>query len=290
MSFQSNELIQRKKRWELAVRWGLALMTLMLFVPVGFIFLLLLVKGSGAINLNFLLSYPSQGMTAGGIFPAIIGTIWLIVLSLLISCPLGILAAIYLNEYARPGLIVRLINLAIINLAGVPSIVYSLFGLGAFVLFLNLGTSLLSASLTLGVMNLPVIITSTREALGSVPQSFREACWNVGASRFQTLWYVVLPNAVSGILTGVIFAVGRAAGETAAILFTGVAFYLPFLPESVFDQTMALSMHLYTISTQVVGVSEQMSYATALVLVGLVLAVNAISIVIRTYYRTHRKW
>jgi phosphate transport system permease protein len=283
-------LTLQKKSTEKWVTRSLLFTTLLLFVPVTLIFGLLLIKGYPAITTNFLFSHPAQGMTAGGIFPAIVGTFSLIFLSLLFTCPIGIIAAIYLNEYATDNVFTRIVNLAIINLAGVPSIVYSLFGLGAFVLFFNIGTSMLSASLTLSVMNLPIIITSTREALLAVPRQYREACWNLGASRWQTLWYVVLPNAVPGMLTGVIFAVGRSAGETAAILFTGVAFYLPFLPESIFDQCMALSMHLYTISTQVVGVPEEFSYGTALVLVGLVLLVNALSIWVRSYYRSHRRW
>lgn len=264
--------------------------TLLLFIPVIAIFTVLILKGSSALSINFLFSNPTQGMTSGGIFPAIVGTCWLIFLSILFSCPLGVVAALYLNEYATDNWFTRLINLAIINLAGVPSIVYSLFGLGAFVLFLNMGTSIIAASLTLSVMNLPIIITSTREALLAVPKSYREACWNVGASKWQTLWYVVLPNAISGILTGIIFAVSRSAGETAAILFTGVAFYVPFLPESIFDQCMALSMHLYTISTQVVGVPENFTYGTALVLILLVLMVNAFSIWLRSYFRQNRRW
>jgi len=290
MGFELLPLTKQKLKMEKWIVRSLFLVTTFLFIPVFLIFAVLFIKGAPALTLNFIFSNPLQGMTAGGIFPAIVGTFWLVFLSLLFSCPLGVVAAIYLNEYARDNLFTRIINLAIINLAGVPSIVYSLFGLGAFVLFFNLGTSILSASLTLAVMNLPIIITSTREALLAIPRSFREACWNVGASRWQTLWYVVLPNAIPGILTGVIFSVGRAAGETAAILFTGVAFYLPFLPESVFDQSMALSMHLYTISTQVVGVPESFTYGTALVLILLVLLVNTASILIRSYFRSHRKW
>ncbi len=272
------------------IKLFLLFITLILFIPVIAIFGVLIMKGSSALSINFLFSHPTQGMTSGGIFPAIVGTYWLIFLSILFSCPLGVVAALYLNEYATDNWFTRIINLAIINLAGVPSIVYSLFGLGAFVLFLNMGTSILAASLTLAVMNLPVIITSTREALLAVPKSYREACWNVGASKWQTIWYVVLPNAISGILTGIIFSVSRSAGETAAILFTGVAFYIPFLPESIFDQCMALSMHLYTISTQVVGVPEDFTYGTALVLILLVLMVNALSIWLRSYFRQNRRW
>jgi len=287
---QTNQSVEKRHQFQKIIKLFLLLVTVILFIPVIAIFSVLIIKGAPALSMNFLFSHPTQGMTSGGIFPAIVGTYWLIFLSLLFSCPLGVIAAIYLNEYAKDNWFTRLINLAIINLAGVPSIVYSLFGLGAFVLFLNMGTSIISASLTLSVMNLPVIITATREALLSVPKSYREACWNVGASKWQTLWYVVLPNAISGILTGIIFSVSRSAGETAAILFTGVAFYIPFLPESIFDQCMALSMHLYTISTQVVGVPQEFTYGTALILILLVLIVNALSIWLRSYFRQNRRW
>jgi phosphate transport system permease protein len=229
-------------------------------------------------------------MTAGGIFPTIIGTFWLVIISLLVACPLGVMAAIYLSEYASDNLLTRIIRLSILNLAGVPSIVHALFGLGAFVLFMKMGTSILAASMTLAVMNLPVVITSTLESLKAVPQSYREASWNVGASRWQTIRHIVLPNSIAGILTGVVFSVSRSAGETAAILFTGVAFYLPFLPQSVFDQCMSLSMHLFTISTQVVGMPEAYPYATALVLISVILFFNSISIMFRYYFRSHRKW
>jgi phosphate transport system permease protein len=186
--------------------------------------------------------------------------------------------------------VTRLIHLAIVNLAGVPSIVHALFGVGAFVLFLGLGTNILAASLTLAIMTLPVIIASTKEALSAVPMSFREACWNVGATRWQTIRHVVLPNSIAGILTGVILQVSRAAGETAPILFTGAAFFLPFLPASVFDQCMALSMHLFTISTQVPNVPPELPYGTALVLLTVVVLVNATSIIIRGRLRRRRRW
>jgi phosphate transport system permease protein len=182
------------------------------------------------------------------------------------------------------------INLAIVNLAGVPSIVHALFGVAAFVLFLDFGTSILSASLTLAIMTMPVIIAATKQALAAVPMSFREACWNVGASRWQTIWHVVLPNSIAGILTGVILEVSRAAGETAPILFTGAAVFIPQLPQSVNDQAMALSMHLFVVSTQVQNVPEAIPYGTALVLVMFVILVNAVSIVLRARLRRRRKW
>lgn len=268
----------------------LSTITFFLFLPALIIMFWLFVKGFPALSWDFLTQDPIQGMTAGGIFPTIVGTFWLVIISVLVSCPLGVLAAIYLSEYAADNKLTRVIRLAILNLAGVPSIVHALFGLGAFVLFLNMGTSILAASFTLAVMNLPVIITSTLESLKAVPHSFREASWNVGASKLQTIRHIVLPNSIPGILTGLVFSVGRSAGETAAILFTGVAFYLPYLPQSVFDQCMSLSMHLFTISTQVVGVPEAYPFATALVLILLILGVNSISVVFRTYYRTKRKW
>lgn len=280
----------KKEAKEKRFKGMLSTITFLLFLPALIIMFWLFIKGFPALSIDFLLQDPIQGMTAGGIFPTIIGTFWLVIISVLVSCPLGVLAALYLSEYAADSKLTRIIRLAILNLAGVPSIVHALFGLGAFVLFLNMGTSILAASFTLAVMNLPVIITSTLESLKAVPHSYREASWNVGASKLQTIRYIVLPNSLPGILTGLVFSVGRSAGETAAILFTGVAFYLPFLPQSVFDQCMSLSMHLFTISTQVVGMPEAYPYATALVLILLILSVNSISVVLRSYFRTKRKW
>ncbi|MES2529267.1 MAG: phosphate ABC transporter permease PstA [Bdellovibrionota bacterium] len=285
----SNHLLAKVIR-ENNFRGALSVMTFFLFLPALIIIFWLFIKGFPALSWEFLTKDPIRGMTAGGIFPTIVGTFWLVVISVLVSCPLGVLAALYLSEYAKDGKVTRIIRLAILNLGGVPSIVHALFGLGAFVLFLHMGTSILAASFTLAVMNLPVIITSTLESLKAVPQSFREASWNVGASKLQTIRYIVLPNSLPGILTGLVFAVGRSAGETAAILFTGVAFYLPFLPQSVFDQCMSLSMHLFTISTQVVGVPESYPYATALVLILMILSINSISVLMRSYFRTRRKW
>ncbi len=281
----------RRRRFTETVAGGIFLgMTALLVLPLIGILGLLVLRGGPAISLTFLFSEPARGMTEGGIFPAIVGTLWLVGVSLAFAAPVGVMAAIYLTEYAPDNWLTRIIHLAIVNLAGVPSIVHALFGVGAFVLFLGFGTSILSASLTLAIMTLPVIIASTRESLAAVPRQFREACWNVGATRWQTIWHVVLPNSISGILTGVILQVSRAAGETAPILFTGAAFYLPFLPRGVGDQCMALSMHLFTISTQVPNVPPEIPYGTALVLLFVVLAVNATSIVIRTRLRRRRKW
>ncbi len=288
--FDSSDGARRRHFTQSIARSVFAGMTILLILPVVAIIGLLVVRGAPALSAEFLFSAPMRGMTAGGIWPAIVGTMWLVGVSLAVAAPIGVLAAVYLNEYARDGWITRIVHLAIVNLAGVPSIVHALFGVGAFVLFLSLGTSILSASLTLAIMTLPVIIASTKEALAAVPMPFREACWNVGATRWQTIRHVVLPNSVAGILTGVILQVSRAAGETAPILFTGAAFFLPHLPQSVNDQCMALSMHLFTLSTQVPNVPPQMTYGTALVLLGLVLTVNATSIVIRSRLRRKRRW
>ncbi len=265
-------------------------MTAMLVLPVAVIMGVLIYKGAPALSWEFLFSDPTNGMTEGGILPALVGTMWLVAVALLASVPVGIAAAIYLSEYAPDNWFTRVINLAIINLAGVPSIVHALFGVGAFVIFFGYGTSILAASLTLAVMTLPVVIVSTRESLQAVPHAFREACWNMGATRWQTIRRIVLPNSVSGILTGVILEVSRTTGETAPIMFTGAAFFLPFLPQSVYDQTMALSLHLYVVSTQVPNVPEHLPYGVALVLVGMVLAMNAISIAFRAKLRGNKKW
>jgi phosphate transport system permease protein len=266
------------------------MMTLLLITPVLIILSMLIYKGGSVISVDFLFSYPTDGMTAGGIFPAIFGTIWLVAVALLVSVPIGVAAAIYLSEYAPENWLTRIINLAIINLAGVPSIVHALFGVGAFVIFFGFGTSILAASLTLAIMTLPIIIVASRESLQAVPQAFRVACWNMGATRWQTTRRVVLPNAVSGILTGVILEVSRTTGETAPIMFTGAAFFLPFLPQSVFDQTMALSLHLFVVSTQVPGVPEDLPYGVALVLIAMVLIMNSLSIAFRVYLRGKKKW
>jgi len=266
------------------------LMTVMLILPVIAILAVLVDRGGSVITLDFLLDDPTNGMRAGGIFPALIGQIWLVLVSLVASVPIGIAAAIYLSEYASDNWLTRIINLAIINLAGVPSIVHALFGLGAFVLFFGFGTSILAASLTLAVMTLPVIIVATRESLQAVPHEFREACWTMGATRWQTIRRVVLPNSVSGILTGIILQVSRTVGETAPIMFTGVAFFLPFLPQSVFDETMALSYHLFAISTKVPDIPEHLPYGVALVLILMVLALNSVSIALRMYLRGKKKW
>jgi len=268
----------------------LFLATLLIVVPVGMIVVIIIQKGLPAINWQFLTDIPRQGMRAGGIFPAIVGTAYLVTGSIIFALPIGLLAAIYLSEYSKDNLLNRLIKLAIVNLAGVPSVVYGLFGLALFVIFFKFGASILSGSLTLGIMILPIIITSSREALESVPQSFREVSLSLGASKWQTIRNIVLPNAIPGVLTGTILGLGRAAGETAPILFTVAAFYLPQLPKSIFDQAMALPYHLYVISTQVPNVDEKVRYGTALVLLTLVLFMNLVAIMIRYKFRKRKKW
>jgi phosphate transport system permease protein len=288
--FEATALNRRNRQVEWLFKMLFLLMTIILVIPVIIILTVLVVKGHAVLSWDFLTTSPTNGMTAGGILPALVGTIWLVAVALVASVPLGVAAAIYLSEYAPDNWLTRVINLAIINLAGVPSIVHALFGVGAFVLFFKFGTSILAASLTLAIMTLPVVIVATRESLQAVPRAFREACWNMGATRWQTIRRVVLPNAISGILTGIILEVSRTAGETAPIMFTGAAFFLPFLPQSVFDQTMAMSLHLYVISTQVPNVPEALPYGVALVLISMVLAMNALSIGFRIYLRGKKKW
>ncbi|MDD5136920.1 MAG: phosphate ABC transporter permease PstA [Candidatus Omnitrophica bacterium] len=268
----------------------LLLATLLIIVPVGLIVVIIVQKGLPAINWQFLSDIPRQGMRAGGIFPAIVGTLYLVFGAILFALPIGLLAAIYLSEYSKENFMSRIIKLAIVNLAGVPSVVYGLFGLALFVVFFKFGASILSGSLTLGIMILPIIITTSREALESVPQSFREVSLSLGASKWQTIRHIVLPNAIPGVLTGTILGLGRAAGETAPILFTVAAFYLPQLPKSIFDQAMALPYHLYVISTQVPNVDEKVRYGTALVLLAMVLFMNLIAIIIRYKFRRKKKW
>lgn len=285
----------RKERAEKLARGVFSLMAAAMVVPLVAILVYLLWRAAPVLSWEFLVDVPRKGMTDGGIWPAFVGTLYLVGLSLAISTPIGVLAAVYLNEYSKDNWFNRAINLAVINLAGVPSIVHALFGLGAFVYGARFGYSILSASLTLAIMTLPVIIASTREALASVPQSFREACWNVGATRWQTIWAVVLPNSISGILTGLILQVSRAAGETAPVMFTGAVFFKAvqrgeLFPYRLDEQCMALSMHLYTVATQVPNVKEAIPYATAVVLLGSVLLVNATAVALRVWLRGRKRW
>lgn len=296
--FAPSAFERRKARREMVARCCLMLVTFSLALPVLAILAYLLWRAWPALTWRFLTENPQDYMRAGGIWSPLIGTFFLVLFSLLAAAPVGVLAGIYLNEYASDNWFTRLVNLAVMNLAGVPSIVHALFGVGAFVLFAHMGRSLLAASCTLAVMTLPVIITSTREALSAVPMAFRDACWNLGATRWQTIRTIVLPNSISGILTGVILQVSRAAGETAPILFTGAVFFVPvadhgwasWFPYGLGDRCMALSMHLFTLTTQVYGVPEENEYATATVLIALVLLVNSVSIGLRTMLRLRKRW
>ena len=273
------------------IGFGLLLgITLLTVIPIVVVVFYILVKGAPAISGEFLTGFPREGMRAGGILPAIVGTFYLTLGTAIFAVPLGIGAAIYLSEYAAESRWTRLIRIAIINLAGIPSVVYGLFGLGLFVLFLNFGTSILAGSLTLSIMTLPVIISTAEEALRAVPQSFRVVSISLGGTRWQTIRRIVLPQALPGILTGVILGLERAAGETAPILFTVAAFFLPRLPESPFDATMALPYHLFVISTQVPSMPVKIQYGTALVLLTFVLGMNLLATTIRSRARARRQW
>jgi phosphate transport system permease protein len=272
------------------VRLGFLAVTLLLLVPAAGILVVLVVEGAPGMSLDFFLSKPRDNGSAGGIATALVGTIWLTACALAVALPLGVAAAIYLSEYARDNWLTRTINVAIVNLAGVPSIVHALFGVGAFVHFLQFGKSILAASCTLAVMTLPVVIVATRESLQAVPKAFREACWNMGATRWQTIWNIVLPNSGSGILTGLILVVCRAVGETAPIMFTGAVFFRQLFPNGVFDKTMALSLHLFNVSTQVTNVPRHVPFAVALTLILVVLSMNALAIGFRMRLRGRKKW
>ena len=264
--------------------------TILAIIPVSVIVFIIIKNGASAISWEFLTSMPKDGMRGGGILPAIIGTLSIVICAIIVTLPIGVCAAIYLNEYAKDNLLTRIIRLAIVNLAGVPSVVYGLFGLGIFVMFLKLGVSIIAGALTLSIMELPVIITTARGALNSVPYSFREASLSLGVSRWQTIRHVVLPNALPGILTGAILSIARISGETAPIMFTAAAFYVPHLPKSAFDQVMALPYHLYIISTQIPNMPKNIIFGTALVLLMMVLSMSLFAIIARIYFRKRRKW
>lgn len=274
------------------------LMSMALVFPMLYIIGLIFVKGWPAISVDYLWQNPRGGGVAGGIWGPLIGTFFLTLTCLLIVAPIGVLAGIYLNEYAPDNRATRAIMIAVTSLAGVPSIVHALFGLGAFVVAMHMGKSLQAAACTLAVMTLPVIITSTREALAAVPRNFREACWNLGASKWQTIRTIVLPNSISGILTGVILVVSRAAGETAPIMLTGAAAYLPLpetLPEKLMpyylgDQFLALAMHLNVIARDVPNMPTEMKFGSALVLLCLILLINSLAIIIRVQLRRRKRW
>jgi phosphate transport system permease protein len=269
---------------------GMTLAAVMTVIPIILVVIYIFWQGSPAVSWDFISSFPRDGMRAGGILPAIIGTFWLTLGTGIIAVPIGIGAAIYLAEYAPDNRWTRIIRISIINLAGIPSVVYGLFGLGLFVLFLQFGTSILAGSLTLAIMTLPIIISTTEEAISSVPNSFRVVSISLGGTKWQTIRQIVLPQALPGILTGVILGLERAAGETAPILFTVAAFFLPRLPSSVFDATMALPYHLFVISTQVPGMPIQIQYGTAVVLLTFVLSMNIIATIIRSRVRARRQW
>jgi phosphate transport system permease protein len=293
--FQATSFVRRKQYAELAAKLVFLAMTVAMVVPLLLIVGYLFWEAWPILSLDFLLTNPRNGLRSGGIWSPFLGTLYLVGISLAVATPIGVLAAVFLNEYARDNWVTRVVNLAVVNLAGVPSIVHALFGLGAFVLFAHLGKSIVAASLTLAVMTLPVIIASTKEALASVPMAFREACWNVGATRWQTIRHVVLPNSISGILTGVILQVSRAAGETAPIMFTGAVMFKAIsegdlFAYGLFDQCMALSMHLFVITTTVPDVPAALPYGIAVVLLATVLLVNALSIVVRIRLRSRRRW
>ncbi len=269
---------------------ALTALALITIIPIVLTIVYIVIQGAPALSWEFITAMPHDGMRAGGIWPAIVGTFYLTLGTALFAVPVGIGAAIYLAEYAPDNRATRLIRLAIINLAGIPSVVYGLFGLGLFVLFLNFGTSILAGSLTLAIMTLPIIISTAEEALHTVPQSFRVVSISLGGTRWQTIRKIVLPQALPGILTGVILGLERAAGETAPILFTVAAFFLPSLPNSPLDATMALPYHLFVISTQVPGMPIKIQYGTALVLVAFVLIMNLIAATIRSRARARRQW
>jgi len=274
-------------------RFGYGLLlatTLVTIIPIITIIFYIFYKGVSAISWEFLTTFPTNGMKEGGIYPAIVGTILLTFGTAVFTVPLGIGASIYLSEYAPDNRWTRMIRIAIINLAGIPSIVYGLFGLGMFVIFFKMGVSILAGSLTLSIMTLPIIISTSEEALRAVPQSFRVISISVGATRWQTIRRIVLPQSLPGIMTGVILGLERAAGETATILFTAAVFFLPRLPSTPLDPTMALPYHLYVTSTQVPGMPIEIQYGTALVLIFFMLGLNVIASIIRSRARAHRQW
>ncbi|MCA8949643.1 MAG: phosphate ABC transporter permease PstA [Planctomycetes bacterium] len=272
------------------LKLGFLAITLLLLIPAVLILGVLVFEGAQGLTWEFLTTKPRDNGAAGGIATALVGTVWLTAFALLFALPLGVAAAIYLSEYARDNWLTRTINVAIVNLAGVPSIVHALFGVGAFVYFAGFGKSILAASATLAVMTLPVVIVSTRESLQAVPHSFRDACWNMGATRWQTIWRIVLPNSGSGILTGLILVVCRAVGETAPIMFTGAVFFRQMFPSTAFDKTMALSLHLFNVSTQVTNVPRHVPFTVALLLILVVLSMNAVAIYFRMRLRGRKKW
>jgi len=266
----------------------LVVATAIVVVPVIVIILQIIISGGGAISWDFLAQPPTQAGKAGGIFPAILGTFYLMLGTIIVALPIGVLAGVYLSEYARDNWFTRIINMAIVNLAGVPSIVYGLFGLGIFVLAFHFGMSLLSASLTLACQALAMTVTTSREAILAVPREYREGSLAVGSTKWQTIRHIVLPQAMPGVITGAVLAMSRAAGETAPILVVGAAFFLPALPQSPFDQFMALPYHLYTVAAHIPGMPKTTIWGVALVLLVVVLSFNVLATIIRLRARKRR--
>ncbi len=281
----------RRKKESLGI---LAIRISVLFVLVSLfaILIFIVLNGLKVLSIGFLFEPPKEGMTKGGILPAIVGSLWLSLGSICFALPLGVLSAIYLAEYAKGRRLIRVIKVGINALAGVPSVVFGLFGLAVFVKFFGFGVSIISGSLTLGILILPTIIRASEEAVLAVPQDFREASFALGASKWQTVRKVVLPTALPGILTGAILGIGRAAGETAPIMFTAVTFYQRGLPCSIFDEVMALPYHIYALMTEGTSPKYQVpiAYGTALVLLLLVLGINLVAIIMRTRARRAKKW
>lgn len=285
-NINEDKLALKKKRTQTIAFFILGLIGYSIIAILIAILGFIVVKGFSAISWDFITKMPEEGMTKGGIFPAIIGTLYLVLGSILFAFPVGVLAAIYMNEYVKDGIIKKIIKQMTNNLSGVPSIVFGLFGMSLFVNKLGFGDSILAGSLTLGLLVLPVIIRTTEEALKSVDDTFRQASLGLGASKWQTTKNVVLPIAFPNIITGLILSVGRVSGETAPILFTVAAYFLPKLPSSIFDQAMALPYHLYVISTSGTNIEESrpIAYGTALVLVLIVLVTNLLANALRKYF------
>ncbi|NCC98498.1 MAG: phosphate ABC transporter permease PstA [Bacteroidia bacterium] len=262
------------------------IMALLVVAFLAWILVFLIVKGSGVLSIDFITSFPTDGMTSGGIFPAIIGTICLMIGSMVFAMPIGILAGIYMNEYSGNGFFVRLIRLLTDNLSSVPSIIFGLFGMALFVNKLNFGDSILAGSLTLGLLVLPIVVRTTEEALKAIEMSYREASLALGATRWQTIQKVVLPMAMPNIITGLVLSVGRVSGETAPILFTAAAYFLPKLPQSIFEPVMALPYHLYVLATSGTDIesARPIAYGTALVLIILVALINLTAALLRRYF------
>ena len=289
---QAASLTLKRRRRQLVAFGSLRAAAGLVILALAGILLYVFMEGASAVSWTFLTDFPRNSMTKGGIFPAIMGTIYLTLGAALVALPLGAAAAIYLSEYAKEGKLLRIIRLGIHNLAGVPSVVFGLYGLALFCVFMGFGISILSGSLTLGFLILPTIIGAAEEALKQVPASFREASLGLGATKWQTIYKVVLPAAAPGILTGAILGVGRAAGETAPIMFTAATFYSKFMPKSIFDEVMALPYHIYVLATAGTHIDQTrpLQYGTALTLIALVLGLNMIAIIIRARIRRKKKW